>query len=179
VSDVITMTHLDSQTLQLVIVALTALALLVQAIALLAIFITLRKSVLSMRGEIEDLRTTLMPLIYDARELLSRLSPVVETTVKDLSHMAHSLRDQTAEVQSSVHQILYRLQLQTNRLDAMFSGALDTVDQATSFVSGTVGKQVRQISGLLASAKAVVESLRSSQPAPSPSHARQDRDSFV
>jgi hypothetical protein len=42
----------------------------------------------------------------------------------------------------------------------MFSGTMDAVDKASSFVTQTVGKPVRQLSGLLAGVKAAVESFR-------------------
>jgi hypothetical protein len=55
--------------------------------------------------------------------------------------------------------------VQSTRVDAMVSSALDAVDSAAVFVAETVNKPVRQISGLLASVKAIVESLGASQPA--------------
>jgi hypothetical protein len=44
----------------------------------------------------------------------------------------------------------------------MFSNLLDTVDRAGGFVTEVVSKPVRQVSGVLRAAKAVVESLRGS-----------------
>jgi hypothetical protein len=60
----------DNQTLLLAFVALTGLAVLLQAIILLAIFITLRKAVRSVREESEKLRSSLMPIIYETRDIL-------------------------------------------------------------------------------------------------------------
>ena len=57
-------------------------------------------------------------------------------------------------------EILERIDKQSSRIDTMFSSTLDTVDKASSFVTHTVGKPVRQLSGLLAGVKAAVESLR-------------------
>jgi hypothetical protein len=69
-----------------------------------------------------------------------------------------------------------RVRRQTNRLDKMFTGVLDSVDKAGAFVADAVSKPVRQISGLLASLKAIVESLRNSAaPAHHETHAHRDR----
>ena len=51
------MQKLDSQTVQLIIVAAVALTMLLQAIVLLAILNVLRKSALAIRQDIEELRT--------------------------------------------------------------------------------------------------------------------------
>jgi hypothetical protein len=64
-----------------------------------------------------------------------------------------------------------RMNRQFTRVDSMFTSTLDTVDRATSFVTGTVSKQVRQLSAVLASAKAIIESLRSPEP-PAPRASR-------
>jgi hypothetical protein len=49
---------------------------------------------------------------------------------------------------------------QGERVDDMISHFLDTVDRAGGFVMETVRKPVQQVSGVLRSVKAIVESLR-------------------
>jgi ABC-type transporter Mla subunit MlaD len=108
-----------------------------------------------------------MPVVDDTRELLTRLSrltPILESAVTDAAELTRSLRMQAADVEASVEDILERVRKQTSRVDNMFSGTLDTVERASVFVTETIAKPVRQISGLLAGLKAIVESLRSVQP---------------
>ena len=59
------MPHLDNETLLLAFVAVTGLAVLLQAIILLAIFITVRKTAITLRDEAEDLRSSVLPIIYN------------------------------------------------------------------------------------------------------------------
>jgi hypothetical protein len=80
--------------------------------------------------------------------------------VTDLSAIASNLRAQAAEVEIALGDILEKVDKQSSRIDTMFSGTLDAVDKASSFVTQTVGKPVRQLSGLVAGVKAAVESLR-------------------
>ncbi len=61
----------------------------------------------------------------------------------------------------------------------MFTGVLDGVDRAGAYVADAVSKPVRQISGLLASLKAIVESLRNSSSAHRETHVPNDKDMFV
>ena len=91
------MPNLDNQTVLLAIVAVTALAVLLQAIILLAIFIAVRKAALSLKEEAEDLRSSLMPILSDAQNFFTRLRPKIEATVTDVAAITHGLRAQTAE----------------------------------------------------------------------------------
>ena len=61
------MPNLDNQTIQLIFIAVTALAVLLQAIILLAIFVTVRKAARSVREEVEDLRSSIMPIVDTTR----------------------------------------------------------------------------------------------------------------
>ena len=155
------MPNIDNQTLMIAIVAVTALAVLFQAIVLLAIFFSVRKATRSFKREVEDLRTAVMPVINTTRDLIARVTPHVESTVYDVAAMAHDLREQTAQVEITTKDILARLRKQSSRVDAMLSSVLDGVDRAANFLTDAVGKPARQLKGVLASVKAVVESLRS------------------
>jgi hypothetical protein len=79
------MEKFDSQTVQLVIVAVVAVTMLLQSIVLLAILTTLRKAVQSMRQDIEDLRASVVPVVDYVRELLVQTGPKIEATVTDLA----------------------------------------------------------------------------------------------
>jgi methyl-accepting chemotaxis protein len=171
----------DSQTVQLVIVAVVAVTMLLQAIALLAIVSTLRKAAQSMREDVEELRTTVLPVIENVRELLVSTGPKVEAAATDIAAMSHNLRRQTADIQVAGREIFERMQKQSQRVDTMLTHVLDAVDRTGGFMTDTVTKPMRQLAGLLASAKAVVESLRSDPHAAhaSSDKARGDKDMFV
>jgi ABC-type transporter Mla subunit MlaD len=177
----IAMPNLDNQTIQLALVTAVALAMLLQAIVLLAVFIVIRKAARSMREDIEDLRSSVMPLVDNTRELFTRLAPKVEKTTDDLAALTHALREQTADVQSAATEIIDRARRQASRLDTLLSNVLDAVERAGSFMADTVAKPMRQLSAVLASAKAVVESLRTAEPAPRsrPNQTPDGNDMFV
>ena len=155
------------------------MALLLQTIFLLAILVTVRKTARSLKEEIEDLRSSVMPIIYNTRDLLARVTPQVEATVEDLAQMAKGMRVQTEDLQSSAREVVERLRAQASRVDAMLSSVLDAVDRTGDFLTEAVNKPVRQISGLLASVKAVVESLRASEFGQNRSNSPGDDDTFV
>jgi len=156
------MPKFDSQTIQLALVAAVSLAMLIQAIVLLAALIALRKLAKTIREEIEDLRSSIMPIIENTSALLMRIGPRIQETTADLAVLTRSLRVQAADVQVAADEIIERARRQANRVDTMLSNVLDAVDRAGIFMAETVAKPMRQFSAFLASAKAVVESLRNS-----------------
>jgi uncharacterized protein YoxC len=178
------MPNFDSQTILLAILAVVALAIVAQAILLLAIFVVLRKTARSIKEEVEDLRSAIMPILENTRELFVRVAPSIEDTAADLAAMARGLRTQTADIQSSAADILDKLRHQSSRLDAMISSIFDAVDRASTFVTETVARPVRQLSNILASARAVVDSLRHTAPEPQQQHTaprsvEDDQDLYV
>ena len=170
---------MDHETIELAFVGIAALALLMQTIILLAIYLGVSKATKSMKEEIEDMRSSVMPIVDNTRELITRLSPKVEETVIDVAELAHGLRVHAAEVEVSLEEMLARVRKQTSRIDTMFSGTLDAVDHASTFVAEAVSKPVRQLSGLLASFKAIVESLRASDSSFHEPRVHDDKDMFV
>jgi methyl-accepting chemotaxis protein len=159
------MPKLDNQTIMLAIVAVTALAVLLQVFILLGIFIAVRKATRTLNEQVEELRNAAMPILTNTRDLITRVTPYVESTVVDVAEVAHGLREQTAHMETAAKGIIERLRQQSSRVDAMFSNVLDAVDRAGSFLTDAVGKPARQLAGMLASVKAVVESLRNSDAA--------------
>jgi uncharacterized protein YoxC len=157
------MPNFDSQTILLAFVAVVALAMLLQAIVMLAIYLSLRKAARSIKEKFEDLRDSISPIIDNTRTLVARVAPRVESTADDLAAMAHGMRAQTADIQAAATEILERLRAQTARMDGMISSVFDTLDRA--------------------SVKAVVESLRNAESkthtSPAPEDTNSDKDMFV
>jgi methyl-accepting chemotaxis protein len=177
---------MNHETIEMVCIALGAAALAMQTVVLVAIYIGASKAIKQMKQELDEVRKSVMPMVENTREMLGhtreaivRLTPKLESTVTDFAELAQTLRSQAADIEVAVDQILVRVRNQTSRIDTMFSGTLDAVDKASTFVAETVSKPVRQLSGLLASVKAIVESLRASDPSYREQHVNNDKDMFV
>jgi methyl-accepting chemotaxis protein len=159
------MDHLDPQTAQLIFAGVAALALLLQALVLLAIFFGVRKAVSTLREDFDDLRSSVMPFVKDAHEVFTRVAPKIEETTADVAELTHSLRVQSEDLKVATAEIIEKARRQAGRIDSMTTSVLDAADRAGTFVSDAVSKPMRQISGILASVKAVVETLRAPEPA--------------
>lgn len=175
------MSSINPQVVMLVIAALVALALLTQAVVMLALLLGIRKAYNAARGELEQLRSSVLPFVTDAREFFTRVAPKIEQTSVDVAALTHSLRQQANELQSTTADFLERAHRQANRLDSMATSILDGVDRAGAFVTSVLNKPMRQLSGILASVKAVVESLRTTETTQraSTNHVPGDPEMFV
>src|SRR6266536_4063436 len=85
---------------------------------------------------------------------MEHLGPRVESIATDLAELAHTLREQGADIQASTNEILGRVNRQAGRLDLMFTNVVDGVEHAGNVVVNSVSGPVRQISAMMASAKA-------------------------
>lgn len=141
-------------------VAIAALALAVQTIGMIAVLLVARKATKNMREEMEQYRSSLMPLILRVREVVQNVAPKVEAAADELAVITTKLREQTADVQEAANDIIARTQHQVGRVDHILTSIFDRVERAGTFVSDAVAKPMRQLSGVIASVKAVVDTLR-------------------
>lgn len=172
------MSHND-QTIQLLIIAIAGLAVVMQAIILLAIFLSIKKGVNAVQEEVADLRTAVVPLLKASQDFLTRVAPRIEMTTTDVAEMVHGLRARTAEMETSTAEILDRVQHQTARIDAMLTLVLDTLERAGGYVAFAVDKPVRQLAGVVAAIKAVVGTLRRPSSETGQAHHPGDNDPLV
>ena len=154
---------IDKETIELALVAVAALALLVQTIFLLVLLAKLNKVARDAREEFQELRSSIMPIIYNTREIIARVAPKIEAAADELAALTDSLHEQTAEVRAAASEMLGRAQHITVRIDSMATNVLDNIERAAGFVTDTVARPVRQVSGVFAAIRAVVESLRDSE----------------
>ncbi|HWA94554.1 MAG TPA: hypothetical protein VG844_08115 [Terracidiphilus sp.] len=170
---------MNSETLLTVFVALTGFAVLLQSAVLFALFLTIRKTTKSVRDEMEELRTVVVPVMNESRAFLKNVAPKIEAAATDLAELTDSLYAQTEDLEKTTTDLLERLRRHSARIDVILGRVLDGVDQAGAMVVQTVGKPVRQAQGLLASAKAFLSVMRSGVPAPAETHVATDKDMFV
>jgi len=130
-------------------VALTGIAVLLQAGVLLAMYLAMRKSSQNLEELAADVKTKVMPTIVQAQEMISELRPKVKTIVENLAETTTTLRSEVKRVDATVNDVIDRARLQVIRGDELLSRTLDRVEQTSDIVHKTVLSPVRQISGLV------------------------------
>jgi hypothetical protein len=167
----------------IIFVACTGAAVLMQALVLLAMLITARKALKLAQEQIEELRTNVLPLVKETKDLLSNVGPKIETVASDFAALTHGLRTHGIKLDESATNILERVNRQSNRVDMMLTNVLDTVDRASAVVADVISVPLRQLAGVAAFARAAFGTLRTgasrTQSEPQPTHSPADKDLFV
>lgn len=167
------------ETLLLVFVALTGAAVLLQAMILLALFLTVRKTAATLQQQIDELRTTVLPVVHEAKDFLSNVRPKLEAVVNDVSRISASLRAESADLQQSAEEIMESVRRQASRVDAMLTSFFDTLDRASARVSDAVNTPLRHLSALVTGVKAGLDNFRAGRPEPRRINAPAGDDYFI
>jgi methyl-accepting chemotaxis protein len=72
------MPNINDQTIQLVIIGVAALAVVMQAIVLIAILFAMKKAAAKMQSEIQELRASVMPMIHSSSDFIANTAPRIE-----------------------------------------------------------------------------------------------------
>ncbi len=132
-----------------VFIALTGIAVLLQAGVLLAMYITMRQSGKRMEALATEVKAKVLPTIELAQQTLTEMRPKMETIVANAEHASTMLRSQLERVDATVKDVVDRARLQIIRGDELLTRTMDRVEHTTDFVQKTVVSPVRQISGLM------------------------------
>jgi methyl-accepting chemotaxis protein len=199
------MPNSNIETLLMIFVGITAVAVLLQACVLLGIFLTVRKAVHRAQDQADDVRAKLIPfldiskevmeagkdvahtakdLMKSAQTLITDLEPRLESAATELADMVRDVHLQANRLQASVDEVAGKARRQADRVDQMATSTLNGLDRFGSFVNEAVNLPVRQLSGVIAAARAVVGTMRapaSPRPrrAPQPAPVAEDKDLFV
>jgi uncharacterized protein YoxC len=171
---------MNHDTLLVIFVGLTGLALLVQAIVVLASFLFARKTVKKLQVDVEELRSKITPILTKSREIMERVSPRIDSISSDVADLSRRVREQGEEFQAAANEILGRVNRQTDRVDSMFTSVFDSMERTGNAVAESVNRPVRHVNGIVAAARAFLNVLMKSNHA-SKKEARvtSDQDMFV
>jgi len=132
-----------------VFVALTGIAVLLQAGVLLAMYLAMRASGQRMEALASEVKTKVLPTVEQAQEMLTEIRPKVQVIADNLQESTTLLKSQVQRVDAAVNDVVDRARLQVIRADELLSRTLDRVEQTTDMVHKTVISPVRQLSGIM------------------------------
>lgn len=181
------MQHLN--TILIIMVALFGVSVLLQLIMLIGGGIAMSKAVKSareyadeMRGKVEPVLHSSYELLEKTRTLMAKLEPKLEAASSDLADITRAAREETQRISASLDEINERVRRQAERMDEMTTSALNGVDKVGHVLNVAVSTPARQLSGVVAAARAILSTLRgpSSSPRPdSEERIRGERQQYV
>ena len=98
-----------------IFVALTAIAILLQAGLLLGMYLTMRKSTERMEALASEVRTKVLPTLEQVQEVFTDVRPKVTTIVANAEHATTVLRGQLERIDATVNDVVDRARLQIIR----------------------------------------------------------------
>lgn len=132
-----------------VFIALTAIAVLLQAGVLLAMYLTMRKSSERMEALATEVKSKVLPAVDQAQHVLTEMRPKLQTILDNVDGATSVVRSQVERVDATVNDVMDRARLQIIRGDELLTRTMDKVEHTTEIVQKTVVSPVRQLSGLM------------------------------
>ncbi len=144
-------------------VVVTALAIVVQAVVLIALFIQLRRTAARVEQVVTDLNTKLTPLISRVQILVDDVSPRISGIVADASEVVRLARGEAQKVDRILSEALERLRMQLIHVDHVLTGAMEAVEEAGSHLRQTVWGPVVRATALIRGVQAGIDFFRSAR----------------
>jgi uncharacterized protein YoxC len=144
-----------------VFVIVAAVAIVLQATILVAMFFQMRRTIERMERFTSDLESRLSPILTRVQILLEDTQPKISEMVADAAHVVYLARAQAQKVDRVFTEASDRLRGQLVRADRILTGALETVEDAGSKFSHNVWKPMQRVSAIVQGIKVGIDLLRS------------------
>ena len=132
-----------------VFVALTGVAVLLQAGVLMAMYFAMRKSGERMEALASEVKTKVFPTVEQLQGMLTEMRPRLAVIVENLEGATTIVRSEVERVDATVSDAVDRARLQIIRGDELLTRTMDKVEQTSEIVQKTVVSPFRQLSGLM------------------------------
>ena len=139
---------MENSNLLIIFIALTAVAVLIQAGMLIGMYLAMRKSTARMESLAQEVKTKVLPTAEMAQSMLTELRPKIDNIMANVSESSTVVRTQMQRIDAALNDILDRTRLQVIRADELLTRTMDRVENTTEIVHKTVVSPVRQISGI-------------------------------
>ena len=131
-------------------IAVTSVAVAVQAGILVALYVAVRKSSERMEALANDVKSKVLPTVETAQNLMVELRPRIDVISTNLAESSDLLRNQLGRLDATVTDVLDRARLQVIRADELLNRTMDKVEETSEVVHKTVISPLRQVNGLMA-----------------------------
>ncbi len=154
---------MDNSGLLLAFVIIAAVAIVIQASILVAMFVVLRKSATKMEALAEEIKMKVVPTMNTVQAMIVEYRPKIDTVIENVQQSSTMVRDQMARLDEATTDFLNRSRLQVIRADEIISRGMDRVEQTTETLQRAVTAPVKKVSGVVHGVSAGLEYLVSSK----------------
>ncbi|MBZ5645143.1 MAG: hypothetical protein LAO19_20475 [Acidobacteriia bacterium] len=163
-------------------IILTAIAVVLQAIVLIALFLQIRRTAARVETAVTEINTRIAPILSRVQILVEDVSPRISGIVADASELTRMARGQAQKVDRILGETLDRVRMQLIHIDQILTGAMETVEEAGARLRETVWGPVVKATALVRGIQAGLEFFRSArrgrEPVEQPAE-QQDEGMFI
>jgi hypothetical protein len=156
-------------------VVVTAAAVVLQAVILIALFIQLRRTAARVEQSTVDLQARLTPILTRVEVLVEDLSPRISGIVADASEITRLTRGQAQRADRILSEALERLRLQVVHVDQIVTGTMEAVEEAGSKLRKTIWGPIIRATALVRGIQTGLEFFRAARQGREPAEPTSDR----
>ena len=119
-------------------IVVTALAVVLQAVVLAALFFQIRRTSERVEQIASDLQSNLTPVLSRLQLLVEDISPRISGITADAAELTRLARGQAQKMDRVITEMTERLRLQLIHVDNILTGVVETVEVAGSQLKKTV-----------------------------------------
>ncbi|MGD0922626.1 MAG: hypothetical protein ABSA70_12800 [Terriglobia bacterium] len=162
-----------------VVLFLVAVAVLMQAGAMVGIWLAIKNIHREVVGARADVKQRLDPLAQSVTEILANSREPVRSITANLAEISRILRDRTNHVDGVVADLVDKSRLQIIRVDQMVSDLVTKVETTADVVQRNVLAPIQEVSAIVKGVRSGLEFLFSRRRSPSVSETTQDEQLFI
>lgn len=147
-------------------VALTSLAVVIQALLLAALYFEIRRTSKQLARTVDELHSRLLPILTRVQILVEDAQPRIAGMVSDVSHIVHLSRGQAQKVDRVFTDALDRLRGQVVHGDRIMVGVLEALEEFGSKFRNSVWGPVFKASALIKGFKVGLDFFRDRRRSP-------------
>jgi len=140
-----------------IFIAVTTLAVVVQAGILVGLYFAVRKSTAKMEALAAEVTSKALPTMETVQNILVELRPKIDVISVNAAESSNLVRNQLARIDATLTDALDRTRLQVIRADELLNRTMDKVEETSEVVHKTVISPLRQVNGLMSAISTGVE----------------------
>ena len=144
-------------------VVVTALAVVLQAVVLIVLFLQLRRTAARVEQVVADLNSRLSPILAQVQTIVEDVSPRISSIVSDAAELTRLARGQAQKVDRVITETMERLRLQLIHVDQILTGAMEAVEETGSRLRQTMWGPVVKATALIRGIQTGIDFFRSTR----------------
>jgi methyl-accepting chemotaxis protein len=162
-----------------IFIFIAAIAIVLQAFAMLGIYLNIGKMQKQVEDIREDMKHHLDPLAQGLSEIIAMSREPLRTVTSNLADISQVLRDRTHNVDALMDDLVDKTRLQVIRADQVITDVLGKVEKTSSALQESILAPVQEVSAVIKGVRSGLDFLFTKRRTPGASEVPQDEQMFI